>query len=119
MPAGARPASAHIAALESVAAEERRLRSCSEPLPFRAAALLLELEADMRNDSTILFSTGAVGGLLGFAALLADVSGVAAVLCGLVFALAALCLFTGWRFLDVSPLARYRDRQRSSDTRFE
>jgi len=73
----------------------------------------------MRNDSTILFSTGAVGALLGFAALLADVSGVAAVLCGLVFGLAALCLFTGWRFLTASPLARYRERQRPSDTRFQ
>jgi hypothetical protein len=73
----------------------------------------------MRNDSTILFSTGAAGGLLGFAALLADVSGVAAVLCGLVFALAALCLFTGWRFLNASPLARYRERSRPDDTQFQ
>jgi hypothetical protein len=65
----------------------------------------------MLNDSTILLATGAVGGLLGFAAVLVDVSGVAAVLCGLVFGLAALCLFTGWRSLGANPLQRYRDRQ--------
>jgi hypothetical protein len=73
----------------------------------------------MRSDSTILLSTGTLGALLGFAALLADVSGVAAVLCGLVFALAALCLFTGWRLLTESALTRYRERQRPSDTRFQ
>jgi hypothetical protein len=63
----------------------------------------------------ILIWTGIVGGMLGLAAVLADVSGVAAVLCGLVFALAALCLVTGLRFLNESPLARYRQRQRSGD----
>ena len=68
----------------------------------------------MRNDSTILLMTGAIGGLLGLAALLADVSGVAAVLCGLVFALAALCLVTGWRFMSESPLTRYRERRSAS-----
>jgi hypothetical protein len=71
----------------------------------------------MRSDSMILIWTGVLGGLLGLAAVLVDVSGVAAVLCGLVFALAALCLFTGLRFLNASPLARYRERQH--DTRFE
>ena len=73
----------------------------------------------MFNDSTILFATAAFGGLLGLAALVVDVSGVAAVLCGMVFGLAALCLFTGWRFLSASPLTRYRDRQQSSDARFQ
>ena len=73
----------------------------------------------MRNGSTILLSTGAVGSLLGLAALLADVRGVAAVLCGLVFALSALCLFTGWRFLSESPLTRYRERRRMRGTSFQ
>jgi hypothetical protein len=73
----------------------------------------------MRSDSMILIWTGIVGGMLGLAAVLADVSGVAAVLCGLVFALAALCLFTGLRFLSESPLTRYRERHRLRDTPFE
>ena len=73
----------------------------------------------MRSDSMILIWTGIIGGMLGLAAMLADVSGVAAVLCGLVFALAALCLFTGLRFLSESPLARYRERHRLRDTPFE
>ncbi|MGH8663289.1 MAG: hypothetical protein ACREUX_03395 [Burkholderiales bacterium] len=73
----------------------------------------------MRSDSMILIGTGVVGGILGLAALLADVTGVAAILCGLVFALAALCLFTGLRFMTASPLARYRARHRLRDTTFE
>jgi hypothetical protein len=73
----------------------------------------------MRSESMILIWTGIVGGMLGLAAVLADVSGVAAVLCGLVFALAALCLFTGLRSLSESPLARYRERQRLRHTHFE
>jgi hypothetical protein len=73
----------------------------------------------MRSDSMILIWTGVLGGLLGLAAVLAEVNGVAAVLCGLVFAMAALCLLTGLRFLDQSPLTRYRERQRVHDTRFE
>jgi hypothetical protein len=75
--------------------------------------------AGMRSESMILIGTGIVGGILGFAAVLADVSGVAAILCGLVFALAALCLFTGLRFMSASPLARYRTRHRLRDTTFE
>jgi len=73
----------------------------------------------MQFDRLILLCTGAIGVLLGLAALLADVSGVAAVLCGLVFALAALCLFTGWRFWDGSNLTDYRPPQRVQDTHFE
>jgi hypothetical protein len=73
----------------------------------------------MLNDSTILFATGAVGALLGFAAVLVDVSGVAAVLCGMVFGMAALCLFTGWRFLSASPLPRRGDRHPPDGTRFQ
>lgn len=66
----------------------------------------------MRSDSMILIWTGLLGGLLGLAAVVAEVDGVAAILCGLVFALAALCLLTGLRFRSQSPLARYRERQR-------
>jgi hypothetical protein len=73
----------------------------------------------MLSDSIILIGTGVVGAMLGSAAVLADVSGVAAVLCGLVFALAALCLFAGLRFMSASPLARYRARHRPRDSRFE
>ena len=72
----------------------------------------------MLSDSIILMGTGVFGAILGFAAVLADVSGVAAVLCGLVFALAAMCLFTGLRFLNASPLARYRARHRLRNSNF-
>jgi membrane protein implicated in regulation of membrane protease activity len=66
----------------------------------------------MYNESTLLLGTGAVGLLFGLAALAAGVQGVATILCGLVFALAALCLYHGWRYAAQSPLARYRIRQR-------
>ena len=69
----------------------------------------------MQNESNLLVGTGAVGLLFGLAALAAGVQGVATILCGLVFALAALCLYTGWRYAAQSPaqspLARYRVRQ--------
>ena len=65
----------------------------------------------MRFDGFVLFATGIAGGLLGCAALLAEVQGVGAVLCALVFALAALCLFSGWRFWSASPVTRYRRRR--------
>lgn len=73
----------------------------------------------MQSDSIILIGTGVIGVLLGLAALLADVSGVAAVLCGLVFALAALCLFTGLRIWNASPLVRYRQRRRLERAGYE
>ncbi|MCC6531732.1 MAG: hypothetical protein IT531_04220 [Burkholderiales bacterium] len=66
----------------------------------------------MRSDSITLFITGAIGAVLGFAALLAGVQGVGAILCGLVFAIAALCLLTGWRFWCGSPLTRYDEGRR-------
>lgn len=62
----------------------------------------------MRNESVMMFTTGAFAGLLGSLAVLAEVDGVAAVLCSIVFAIAAACLFTGWRFYARSPLARFR-----------
>jgi hypothetical protein len=65
----------------------------------------------MYNESTLLVGTGAVGLLYGLAALAAGVQGVAMILCGLVFVLAALCLYNGWRYAAQSPLARYRIRQ--------
>jgi hypothetical protein len=66
----------------------------------------------MHHESILLFGTGGVGLLLGLAALAAGVHGIAAVLCSLVFALAALCLFTGWRYWSHSPLRNYRARAR-------
>ena len=68
----------------------------------------------MYKESTLLVGTGAVGLLFGLAALAAGVQGVATILCGLVFALAALCLYHGyhgWRYAAQTPLARYRIRQ--------
>ena len=66
----------------------------------------------MRYDSLLLFVAGATGSVLGLAALVTGVQGVAAVLCGLVFAIAAMCVYTGWRFWTESPLNRYRARRR-------
>jgi hypothetical protein len=63
------------------------------------------------SESMVLFGTGGAGLLFGLAALAAGVQGVAAVLCSFVFALAALCLFTGWRYWSQSPLRHYRLRE--------
>lgn len=68
----------------------------------------------MQNQGTLLIGTGGVGLLFGFAALAAGVHGVAAILCSLVFSLAALCLFSGWRHWSQSPLTRYRARRLQS-----
>jgi hypothetical protein len=65
----------------------------------------------MRYDSVLLMVAGGAGGLFGLAALVTGVHGVAAVLCALVFAIAAACLYMGWRFWTASPLVRFRQRQ--------
>jgi hypothetical protein len=65
----------------------------------------------MQSESILLLGTGGMGLLLGLAALAAGVHGIAAVLCSFVFALAALCLFTGWRYWSQSPLRHYRARE--------
>ncbi|RPI42641.1 MAG: hypothetical protein EHM59_17360 [Betaproteobacteria bacterium] len=64
----------------------------------------------MRLDSYLLLAAGAAGSLLGLAALVTGVQGIAAVLCALVFGAAATCLYVGWRFWTDSPLTRYRQR---------
>jgi membrane protein implicated in regulation of membrane protease activity len=65
----------------------------------------------MYSESVLLLGSGGIGLMFGGAALAAEVHGVAAVLCGLVFALAALCLLTGWRYWSQSALVRYRARR--------
>ena len=65
----------------------------------------------MHKESNLLVGTGVVGLLCGLAAVAAGVQGVATILCSFVFALAALCLYTGWRYAAQSPLARYRARE--------
>jgi membrane-associated phospholipid phosphatase len=65
----------------------------------------------MRFDSVLLLLSGVAGSVLGAAALIAGVHGVGAVLCALVFAIAAACLYVGWRFWAESPLTRFRQRQ--------
>src|SRR5688572_5261318 len=72
----------------------RLAKAPSASMQSAPSDITFEERAVMRSESMILIWTGIVGGMLGLAAVLADVSGVAAVLCGLVFALAALCLFT-------------------------
>ena len=71
----------------------------------------------MRYESVLLFGSGAVGGLLGLAAWVTGVQGIGAVLCALVFAIAAACLYTGWRYWTVSPLTRYRARHIPASSR--
>lgn len=65
----------------------------------------------MHSESILLLCTGGVGLLFGLASVAAGVHGIAAVLCSFVFALAALCLFTGWRYWSQSPLRHYRARE--------
>ncbi len=69
----------------------------------------------MHSDGLVLLITGGIGCLLGLAAMLADVSGVGAVLWGLVFSLAALCLFAGWRFWSAPQVERFHEREHGHD----
>ena len=66
----------------------------------------------MRFDSLMLFAAGVTGAVLGLAVLASGVHGVAAVLCGFVLVIAAMCIYTAWRFWTDSPLNRYRERRR-------
>jgi len=65
----------------------------------------------MRYDSVLLFTAGSTGCLFALVTVVVGVEGVAAVLCALVFAIAAACLYTGWRLWTDSPLTRYRERR--------
>jgi hypothetical protein len=73
--------------------------------------------AALRHESFLLLGSGAAGGLLGLAAWVTGVQGVGAVLCALVFGIAAACLYTGWRYWTMSPLIRYRARHSQASPR--